>query len=72
MNDEVETARDTLRKACKDPDAGWPARVSAARTLLEIHGILGRLQEKTRDDRPLADLEASDLEAEYRALKGGK
>jgi len=55
----------TLREICSDFDAPKQAKATAARTLLELVGEIGKLQsEKPRDTRALHELTREELDAE--------
>ena len=55
----------TLREICSDLEAPKQAKATAARTLLELVGEIGKLQsEKPRDTRALHELTREELDAE--------
>ena len=55
----------TLREICSDFDAPKQAKATAARTLLELVGEIGKLQsEKPRDTRALHELTREELDQE--------
>jgi hypothetical protein len=60
----------TLREVARDEQAPAAARAAAARTLLELLGEIGRLQEARRNasDSPLGEMSAADLEREIARL----
>src|SRR4029077_18807911 len=67
MSDESDRdlAVKTLREICSDFDAPKQAKATAARTLLELVGEIGKLQsEKPRDTRGLHELTRAELDAE--------
>src|SRR4029077_8554491 len=67
MSDESDRdlAVKTLREICSDFDAPKQAKATAARTLLELSGDIGKLQsEKPRDTRALHELTREELDAE--------
>src|SRR5580765_1478342 len=67
MTDESDRdlAVKTLREICSDFDAPKQAKATAARTLLELVGEIGKLQsEKPRDTRALYELTREELDAE--------
>jgi len=67
MTDESDRdlAVKTLREICSDFDAPKQAKATAARTLLELSGDIGKLQsEKPRDTRALHELTREELDAE--------
>src|SRR4029077_15966532 len=67
MSDESDRdlAVKTLREICSDFDAPKQAKATAARTLLELVGEIGKLQsEKPRDSRALHELTREELDAE--------
>jgi hypothetical protein len=59
----------TLESVCSDANAPAAARAAASRTLLEMMGLIGRLQapEATRET-PLSEMSASDLDRELERL----
>lgn len=59
----------TLRKVCEADDAPAAARAAASRTLLEMMGLIGRLQapEATRET-PLSEMTASQIDSELERL----
>lgn len=61
-----------LRQMLADPDANAPAKASAARTLAEIEGRIGRHQQAPVDrtgDRPVSALSRVELERELARLR---
>lgn len=60
--DLANIATGTLRAIMMDENAPAAARVSAARTALELAGELGQGRRDTDEDRPLSEMSASDLE----------
>src|SRR4029077_3373901 len=67
MSDESDRdlAVKTLREICSDFDSPAQAKATAARTLLELSGDIGKLQsEKPRDTRALHELTREELDAE--------
>jgi hypothetical protein len=66
---EKTLAISTLCAICKDATSPATARASAARTLLEVCGEIGRLQtEKPNDDKGLHEMSRAELDAELRRL----
>jgi hypothetical protein len=78
MTKKSDTVRDIAQQAlveiASDPDAPSAARASAARTLLEMEGAIGRNQTppSVTEDRPLSSLSRADLEAELSRLQGNR
>ena len=67
-------ARRALRAILVDPGAPAAAKASAARTLAEIAGVIGR-NAKPTDDEDLADafsMSVAEINAELRGLNGRK
>lgn len=67
MSDESDRdlAVKTLREICSDFDAPKQAKATAARTLLELSGDIGKLQsEKPRDTKALHELTRKELDEE--------
>ena len=65
---EEALAIQTLSSICGDPDAPATARASAARTLLELAGLIGRLQvEKPNSNKALHELSLDELDREILA-----
>jgi hypothetical protein len=64
--------RRELTKLTKDPRAPASARVTALRTLAEMDGHIGRLQDRSGDtvEAPLSTLSREQLEAELDRLRG--
>ena len=66
----VETDRElalkTLREICEKSDAPAQAKSSAARTILEMLGDIGRLQETKKDlqNKALSEMTKNELDAE--------
>ena len=62
-------AIETLQSVCGDVQAPAAARAAAARTLLELIGAIGRLQEPERTrETPVSELSASELDREIDRL----
>jgi hypothetical protein len=61
-----DLAVETLRQICLDLDAPKQARASAARTLLELSGDIGKLQNenKINQTKPLSELTKQELDQE--------
>src|SRR6516162_7492051 len=60
VNEEKHLALSTLCKICEDDSAPATARASAARTLLEVCGEIGRLQtEKPNENKGLHELSSA-------------
>lgn len=59
--DLANVAAGTLRTIMMDDTAPAAARVSAARTVLEVTREIGRRQEDTPEDRPLSEMSADEL-----------
>src|SRR6516165_410075 len=69
VNEEKHLALSTLCKICEDDSAPATARASAARTLLEVCGEIGRLQtEKPNENKGLHEMSRAELDAELRRL----
>jgi hypothetical protein len=70
LKSDKELAVETLRLICEDIDAPKQARASAARTLLELSGDIGKLQSetKTKQNKSLSELTKSELDAEIARL----
>ena len=69
VNEEKHLAISTLCKICEDDSAPATARASAARTLLEVCGEIGRLQtEKPNENKGLHEMSRAELDAELRRL----
>jgi hypothetical protein len=65
---DAELVRQALRAILQDDTAGAQARATAARTLAEMAGAMGRHSEKPTDPtRRLADLSRAELERELAA-----
>ena len=59
----------TLKAICDDPDAPKHAKATAARTLLEMLGEIGKLQvEKPKENKSLHEMTRAELDAELRRL----
>lgn len=63
QTDLANLAADTLRVVMVDPDAPASARVSAARTALELAGDLNKSQDGSNDGRSLAEMTPDELAA---------
>lgn len=78
MTKKRDTVREIAQKAllgiASDANAPAAARASAARTLLEMEGAIGRNQspQAPTDDKPLSSLSRADLEAELSRLQGNR
>lgn len=59
--DLANVAGDTLRQVMLDIDAPASARVSAARTALELAGDLGKAAEQGSDGKTLAEMSPDEL-----------
>jgi phage terminase small subunit len=59
--DLANVAAGTLRQIMLDEEAPAAARVSAARTVLEVTREIGRRQEDQADDRPLSEMTPDEL-----------
>lgn len=64
---DADIARTALRDIARDPAAPAAARASAARTLAEISGAIGRHSEKPRDNKDITEMDEGELE---RAAEG--
>jgi len=60
-SDLVNVAADTIRSVMLDPDAPASARVSAARTAMELAGDLGKNAEAADAGKSLAELSPDEL-----------
>ena len=59
----------TLKAICGDKDAPKHAKATAARTLLEMLGEIGKLQvEKPKENKSLHEMTRAELDAELRRL----
>jgi hypothetical protein len=68
---DTELARLALRAVLLDPGAPGAAKASAARTLLEMAGTLGKNAKPVTDtSKPVGELSREELERELRALSG--
>lgn len=56
-----DIARETLRAICQDATASASAKASAARTLAEMAGAIGRHAEKPNKNKDLADMTLEEL-----------
>jgi hypothetical protein len=66
---EKALALSTLRSICADETAPATARASAARTILEMLGEIGRLQtEKPSENKSLHEMTREELDAELKRL----
>ena len=63
MDDLTNIARETLIAVCRDATAPASAKASAARTLAEMAGSIGRHAEKPSTNKDLADMTLDELEA---------
>ena len=61
-----------LAEVASDKEAGAAPRASAARTLLEYVGDLGRLAEKRNDDGALGEMTREELEREARTRRAAQ
>lgn len=69
---DLSLARQTLRDIMRDPLASAAAKASAARTLAEMAGALGRHAKPPADsDRPLHEMTRAELEQALRAADCG-
>jgi len=68
---EKSLAIQTLRTICEDKNAPATARASAARTLLETEGVIGRLQSTIsfEGERPLHEMSGEELDREILARR---
>jgi hypothetical protein len=67
--EEKRIALSTLRAICSDDKSPATARASAARTLLEVCGEIGRLQtERPNDNKGLHEMSRAELDAELKRL----
>jgi hypothetical protein len=66
MNDIKDLAIKTLREICEDIDAPKHAKASAARTLLELNGDIGKLQSEKnlKTIKALSEMTKAELDAE--------
>lgn len=65
----IELAKETLRQICIAPDAPSNAKATAARTLLELVGALGRHADPTAlNTVPASEMSLEQLEARIAAL----
>ena len=62
-HDLTDIARQTLIAVCQDATAPASAKASAARTLAEMAGAIGRHAEKPSTGKDLADMTLEELEA---------
>ena len=68
---DTELARMALRAVLLDAGAPGAAKASAARTLLEMAGTLGKNAKPVSDtSKPVGELSREELERELRALSG--
>jgi hypothetical protein len=71
--DDAELVKASLRNVLKDKASTPAAIASAARTLAEISGLIGRNSKPPADQtKPLASLSRDQLEAELAALERGE
>jgi hypothetical protein len=67
---DAELVKSSLRKVLLDQNATPAAKASAARTLAEIVGIIGRNSKPPSDDgKPLASMSRDEMAAELAALE---
>jgi hypothetical protein len=67
---KLDLAINTLAAICRSKKSPSNAKASAARTLLEMLGAIGRLQQSRLDgERSLVDMDASELDSELSRLK---
>ena len=66
IESDRELALKTLREICEKSDAPAQAKAGAARTILEMLGDIGRLQEQKKDNenKLLSEMSKSELDAE--------
>ena len=66
IENDRELALKTLREICEKSDAPAQAKSSAARTILEMLGDIGRLQEQKKDseNKLLSEMTKYELDAE--------
>ena len=66
MDSDRELAAKTLREICSDSNAPKQAKATAARTLLELSGDIGKLQSEKNivKNKALSELTKSELDAE--------
>lgn len=70
---DTELALSALRDVARDSEAPAAARAAAARTLLEVRGLLGRhAAPPDNGSAPLSSLSAADLRAELARLRAVK
>lgn len=71
MSDELKAiAIATLSAVASDVSAPAAARAAASRTLLEMMGLIGRLQvPESGSEKPLVEMSAGDLDAEIQRLE---
>jgi hypothetical protein len=60
---------ETLTAICQDKDAPAAAKAQAARTLAEIHGLLGRHAEPPKDDERPSEMTSTQVDDEIRRLR---
>lgn len=70
IESDKELAVKTLREICENKDASQQAKATAARTLLELSGEIGKLQteNKTKDNKALSELTKAELDREIQKL----
>lgn len=72
-DDDLELAKDALRQVLRDNQAPAAARAAAARTMLEVNGLLGRNATTPIDaGKPTSELSRDDMLAELAALNAGE
>ena len=66
IESDRELALKTLREICEKSDAPAQSKASAARTILEVLGDIGRLQEikKDSENKLLSEMSKSELDLE--------
>ena len=66
VENDRELALKTLREICEKSDAPAQAKAGAARTILEMLGDIGRLQEQKKDseNKLLSEMSKSELDLE--------
>ena len=66
IESDRELALKTLREICEKSDAPAQAKAGAARTILEMLGDIGRLQEQKKDseNKLLSEMSKSELDQE--------
>ena len=69
---DADIARAALRSILADPDAPAQAKASAARTLAEMAGALGKHVQPEGLDMAPFEMTRDELYAELHGVKGGK